>query len=171
MVGPVGKACPVGLGAVGVEDLLDARDGFESRADLRSAPRADMIAEAGLTTVVHFGRRGLLQGPRDNTQVVEIPVLTVVGDHRLGEPGVENLQGLDEALPVLIGAQTDLDQLLRHAARAADLQPATRQVVEHADLLQDAPRLVERQHHAHGAEPQSRVERAMEAISRFGDGL
>jgi hypothetical protein len=27
-------------------------------------------------------------------------------------------------------------------------------VVEHADLLQDAPRLVERQHHAHGPEPQ-----------------
>src|SRR5262245_60441249 len=76
-----------------------------------------------------------------------------MGYHRLSEPGVEDGQGLVESLPVLLGRNADLDQLLRHATGAADLQPPARQVVEHADLLQNAPRLVERQHHAHGAEP------------------
>src|SRR5262249_5904605 len=33
------------------------------------------------------------------------------------------------------------------------LQPPAGQMIEHADLLQHSPRLVERKHHAHGAEP------------------
>ena len=167
---PAGEAEPVGLGAVGVEDLPDARDRLEGGADLGPAPGGP----GGRGRAHHrrpLGRRGLLQGPRHDAQVVEVPVAAVVRDHRLGEPGVEDRQGLVEALPVLFRRHADLDQLLRHAAGAADLQPPAGEMVEHADLLQHAPGLVERQHHAHGAEPSRSVERAMLAISRLGEGL
>src|SRR5262245_18750660 len=103
-----------------------------------------------------FGRRRLLQTPRHDTQVIELPEPPTMRDHRLGEPGVENIQSFVETLPVFFCSNTYLNQLLRHTAGAADLQPPAGQVVEHANLLQHAPVMVEGQHHAHSAEPQPR---------------
>ena len=77
-------------------------------------------------------------------------------DHRLGQPGIEDLQGLLEAPAVLLRPDAGLDQLLRHAAGAADLKPAARQMIEHPDLFENPPWLIEWQHHAHGAEAQPR---------------
>ena len=37
VIRPAVEARPIGLGAVGIEDLPDARDGLESGADLGSA--------------------------------------------------------------------------------------------------------------------------------------
>src|SRR4029079_8855340 len=75
-------------------------------------------------------------------------------DARRGKPGVEDFQSLVETLSIFLGPDASLDQFLRYATGAADLEPPASHMIEHADLFENAPGLVERKHDAHGAESQ-----------------
>ena len=113
----------------------------------------------------------MLQWTRDDAKVVEIIVSPMMRDHRLGKPCVEDLEGFVEAFTILLGPDTGLYQLLRHAAGATDLEPPARHVIKHPDLLQNPPRLVEGEHQPMVPRRSRLVERAMAAIRRLGDGL
>src|SRR5215471_17895878 len=79
VVWAAGDAEPVGLGAVGIEDLLDTRDGLERRADLGPA-RGRLDSRSGAYDRRPFGGRRLLQGARHDAKVVEVIVPAMMRD-------------------------------------------------------------------------------------------
>src|SRR6185369_10377786 len=92
------------------------------------------------------------------------PELAVMRNDRVRERGVENFERFVEALAGLFVAEADEPQLVGNAGRGSDLEPPAGEVIEHADLLDHAPRIVIGQDHAQGAEPQ-----ALRARRHVGD--
>jgi hypothetical protein len=74
-----------------------------------------------------------------------MPVLAMMRDNRFGQKGVEDVARLVVAFARLLDAHADPRHFLRDSRGGADLEPALRQMVEHADFLDDLPRLVIRQ--------------------------
>ena len=68
---------------------------------------------------------------------------------------VENLKCLCCHRARLIHADVELGEFLRNADRRADLKSPVRNMVEHADLFDDARRTVVRDDDAHDAQPNS----------------
>ena len=81
-----------------------------------------------------------------------MPVLAVTRDHRFRQEGVEDVARLVVAFARLLDAHADPRHFLRDTGGGADLEPALRQMVEHADFLDDLPRLMIRQDEAHDAQ-------------------
>src|SRR6185437_9977060 len=153
LVGTMRMPAALCLVAIGIEYLVDALGRVKAGAELGAAPRR-LARGLGADDRRPARRRRKLQRPGRDAQRGEIPILAVMRHHRIGEYLVENLDRLGVAGVRLLDRQPDLRHLLRNAARRADLEPAAGELVQHADLLADAPGLPIGQHDAHDAEPQ-----------------
>src|SRR5262245_57462492 len=113
--------------------------------------RSDRIAH------VPERRIGLLQRPQVHRQVLEAVEATRVGQAVVAEALADDGERLDVARVVRLGVRLLAPEIRFHHAAAAhaDLQPAVAQVVEHADLFDQAERMVERQHVDARAEAQA----------------
>jgi hypothetical protein len=77
------------------------------------------------------------------------------GELALGEPLQQDLEGLVEALAPAVPVDLEEPDLDRGHARAdAELQPPAAQVIEHADLVDQAQRVIQRQAVDERPEPQ-----------------
>ena len=81
----------------------------------------------------------MLQATRQDLEVVEAPVRAVVRDHRRLQCCIENVDDLGVALGGDIGRDPDHGELWWDAADDADLQSTVGEMIEHRDLLDDAP--------------------------------
>ena len=77
-----------------------------------------------------------------------------MGDERVFQRRIEKIERFLIAFACLGDIEPEPRQFVRDTRGAADFQPPAGQMIEHADFLDDPPRLVERQHDPHGAEPQ-----------------
>ena len=78
----------------------------------------------------------------------------MVAENRLCQRGIQKIQHLVIAFPRFGGFQPAPGYLLRDPGGATDLQSASGQMIEHANLFDNPPRLVKRQHHTHGSKAQ-----------------
>ncbi len=131
-----GLRCAV---AIRIEHLTDLLRRQEAATRLPSAP-AGLLCDAAPTHRGPQRRRGLLQASRQDLEIVEVPLRSVVRDHWVLQRCVEHVDDLGVARRGDVGRDADDRQLGRNPADDPDLQATVGEVIEHGDLLDDAPR-------------------------------